>query len=104
VGFLPNLAGLRVALSLHEQHRSKTPSDRRNILAKTKRGLGVGIPNTYLIDLELLRDLNRRGRYPPAPAGQGRRPGDIPTPVKHPTNIGEAGNGTTLVERREVEL
>src|SRR5277367_747018 len=36
--------------------------DLRSILTKTKHGIGVGIPNTYQVDLNLLRDLNRRRR------------------------------------------
>jgi hypothetical protein len=79
-----------------------SPCDRRSILTKAKQGIGVGIPSTYLIDLELLRDLNRRRRLPPATRDQGRRVGDTPTPGRNSTNVGEAGNGATLAERREV--
>jgi hypothetical protein len=78
------------------------PTDRRSILTKAKHGIGVGIPNTYLIDLELLRDLNRRRRLPSATTDQGRRAGDTPTPGWDSTNDSEAGNGATLAERREV--
>src|SRR5271167_911704 len=57
-----------------------SPTDRRSILTKAKRGVGVGSPNMYRIDLELLRDLNRRRRLPPATTDQGPRAGDISTP------------------------
>jgi hypothetical protein len=76
--------------------------DLRSILTKTKHGIGVGIPNTYLIDLELLRDLNRRRRLPPTTADQAPSAGGIPAPGRGSTNNGEAGNAVTLVERGEI--
>ena len=76
--------------------------DLRSILTKTKHGIGVGIPNTYQVDLNLLRDLNRRRRLLPPTTDQAPSAGDIPTPGRGSTNNGEAGNAATLVERGEV--
>jgi hypothetical protein len=39
--------------ALHLLTMAHGPTDRRSILTKAKRGIGKGIPNTYLIDLEL---------------------------------------------------
>ena len=89
------IRALQVLTSAH------SPADHRSILTKSKRGIGIGIPNTYLIDLELLRDLNRRRRYPPATTDQGRKARGIPTPGRGSTNNGEARNAATLVECRE---
>jgi hypothetical protein len=77
-------------------------TDLRSILTKAKHGIGVGIPNTYRIDLELLRDLNRPGRLPPATTDQTPSAGDMLTPGRGSTNDGEAGNAATLVEGREI--
>jgi hypothetical protein len=88
--------------ALHTLTMAHGPTDRRSILTKAKQGIGVGIPNTYLINLELLRDLNSRRRLPPATTDQGRRAGDTPTPGRESANNGEAGNAATLAESGEI--
>jgi hypothetical protein len=75
-----------------------SPADRRSILIKAKQGFGVGVPNTYRIDLELLRDLNSSGRDLPATRDQRRRAEDIPTPGRDSITSWEASNGVTPVE------
>jgi hypothetical protein len=80
---------------------TQNSTDCRSFLTKAKQGIGVGIPSTYRIDLELLRDLNRRKRYQPATTDLDPRASDIPTPAIVSTNDGGAGNAATLVERIE---
>jgi len=74
-----------VISALHLLTMAQGPTDRRSILTKAKQGIGVGIPNTYLINLDLMRDLSRRRRYQRATGARGDgKAGNLAIPVEHP--------------------
>jgi hypothetical protein len=91
-----------VIRALHSLTASDVEVEGRSILTKARQGRGTGIPATYLIDVDLMRDLNRRRQDRLATEAQGLRPGAILMPAPDPTNDCETGNLAALVERGDV--
>jgi hypothetical protein len=77
----------------------QSSSDPRIIVTKTQRGRGVGLPNRYVINLDLLRGIGRCTSCPGAQATSRFATKDGTTPLLHTKTIGEVGANATLVPR-----
>lgn len=92
-----------VISALHLLTIPHTSVDSRSILTKTRHGRGVGIPNTYLISLELLRDLNKHSRYAhdlPSPDSGTK---NLTTPDSESPTDADRGNVGTPVRGEQIQ-
>jgi hypothetical protein len=87
-----------VIRALHSLSAPDATAEGRSILTRVRKGRGTGMPATYLINIDLMRDLNRRRRYRLATEVQRRGTGVILILGVDPTTDGNAGNLAALVE------
>ena len=87
-----------VVRALHSLTAPDATAEGRSILTRARRGRGTGISTTYLINPDLMRDLNRRRRYRLATECHGPDAGEKLMPGVAPANDGKTGNLEALVE------
>jgi hypothetical protein len=70
---------------------SQSSGDPRRFVTKTQRGRGVGLPNSYSIDCELLGEIGRHREYPRETGNSGPAARGIQTPALNMTAVGDTG-------------
>jgi hypothetical protein len=87
-----------VIRALHSLSAPDATTEGRSILTRVRKGRGTGMPATYLINIDLMRDLNRRRRYRLATEPQQRGTGVILIPGVDRTSVSKTGSLSALVE------
>jgi hypothetical protein len=87
-----------VIRALHSLSAPDAAAEGRSILTRVRQGRGTGMPATYLINIDLMRDLNRRRRYRLATEPQRPGTGVILIPGVDPSTDGKTGNLAALVQ------
>jgi hypothetical protein len=88
-----------VIRALHSLTAPNAAAEGRSVLTRVRQGRATGMPATYLINIDLIRDLNRRRRYRLATEAQGRGTGVTPKSNVDSTISHRASNGATPVRR-----